>query len=208
MHLKHLITLLLFITASLNAQSIKPDTVINMGVYKSYYNYALKQPLYVTYALYKGGGGCNRDDENFSFKKCGIKTAEDIDYAGNLLDKGHLANAEDFAYDCDKVEKTFCYFNCVPQTVKLNRGVWKTWEVKTRVLSQTIKLFVVAGSIYGNKTIGPNQIGVPAYCYKIVLNAITKKMIYCIIFPNNDSKTYKKITLATLKNKLNYQLVP
>lgn len=88
MHPNHFIPLLLFITASVGTQSIKADTVINTGIYKSYFNYALKEPLYVTYALYKGGGGCDRDDENFSFKKCGIETAEDIDYAGNLLPRG------------------------------------------------------------------------------------------------------------------------
>ena len=153
------------------------DTVVNMGIYKSYFSYDLKQPLYVTYTLYKGGGGCDREDESFSFKKCGVNTASNEDYTGFGFDKGHLANAEDFAYDCDKEEKTFCYYNCVPQTVKLNRGIWKTWEEKVRVLSQTKKLFVIAGAIYKNKTQGPHAVGVPEWCYKIVLDSKTKKVI-------------------------------
>ena len=45
MHPKHFIPFLLFITASVSAQSIKTITVINMGIYKSYFNYALKEPL-------------------------------------------------------------------------------------------------------------------------------------------------------------------
>src|SRR5436853_110152 len=73
------------------------DTVIKTGIYKSYFCYSLKEPLYVTYTLYKGGGGCDRDEQGFNFKKCGVQTASDADYSGSGYDKGHLANAEDFA---------------------------------------------------------------------------------------------------------------
>lgn len=179
-----------------------------MQVYKSYFNYALKEPLYVTYQLYKGGGDCDRDAQNFSFKKCGINSAVSADYENSPYDRGHLANAEDFADNCANEEKTFCYFNCVPQTVKLNRGIWKTWEEKVRKLSQTKLIFIVAGNIYGNKKLGPNQIGIPDYCYKIVLDAKTKKILHCLLFPNDDSKTFKTITLTALKKMLGYDLVP
>lgn len=201
----YILALFLFSTAT-SAQHV--DTVIKVGIYKSYYCYALKDPLYVTYTLYKGGGGCDRDEQGFSFKKCGVQTATDEDYSGSGYDKGHLANAEDFAADCDNEEKTFCYYNCIPQTIKLNRGIWKTWEEKTRVLSQTKKLFVIAGAIYGNKTMGPQHIGVPDYCYKIVLENKTKKILFCVLFPNDNSKQAKKISLIKLKKKLGYSLVP
>jgi len=191
---------------SLSAQQV--DTVINAGVYKSYFCFSLKEPLYVTYTLYKGGGGCDRDDQGFSFKKCGVQTASDADYSGSGLDKGHLANAEDFADDCEKEEKTFCYYNCVPQTVKLNRGIWKTWEEKTRVLSQTKKLFVIVGAIYSDKTMGPQDIGVPDYCYRIVLDKKTKEVIYCVLFPNDNSKKAEELSLSRLKKKLGYALMP
>ena len=36
--------------------SQKIDTVINNGVYKSHFNYALKEPVYVEYTLFHGGG--------------------------------------------------------------------------------------------------------------------------------------------------------
>ena len=115
--MKNLITLFLIASyLTVSAQQIKIDTVINTGIYKSYFNYSLKEPLYVTYTLYKGGGDCTR--EALTFKECGIKSASDQDYAGNSFDKGHLANAEDFANDCDNEAKTFCYYNCVPQTKK------------------------------------------------------------------------------------------
>lgn len=202
------IFVLFFLANSLFAQTIKTDTIIDMQVYKSYFNYALKEPLYVTYHLYKGGGDCDRNAQNFSFKKCGINSAVSDDYENAGFDRGHLANAEDFANDCANQEKTFCYFNCVPQTVKLNRGIWKTWETKVRKLSQTKTVFVIAGNIYGDKKLGPNQIGIPDYCYKIVLDAKTKKILHCLLFPNDDSKTYKTITLPALKKMLGYDLIP
>ena len=188
------------------AAQIKTDTIINVGIYKSYYNYALKEPLYVTYTLFKGGGDCPRT--GFSFKKCGINSATNADYAGSSYDKGHLANAEDFANNCQDDEKTFCYYNCVPQTVKLNRGIWKKWETKIRQESQNHVLFIIAGGIYKDKTIGENKIGVPDQCYKIVVDAVTKEIRYCLLFPNDNSGTVSAVTLLELKNKLGYDLIP
>ena len=199
---------LLLVVNLVSGQKHIADTVIKTGIYKSYYCYELKAPLYVTYTLYRGGGGCDRDEQGFNFRKCGVETATDDDYNNSGYDKGHLANAEDFADDCDNEEKTFCYYNCVPQTVKLNRGIWKTWEEKVRVLSQSKKLFVIAGAIYGKKKMGPHNVGIPTNCYKIVLENKTKKLLYCVIFPNNNSKQAKYISLTRLKKKLGYDLVP
>ncbi|WP_181368944.1 DNA/RNA non-specific endonuclease [Flavobacterium pallidum] len=195
------------LTASLSAQ-LKTDTIVNTGVYKSYFCYAIKEPLYVTYTLYKGGGSCDREQESFHFKKCGIKTASDKDYSGSGYDKGHLVNAEDFAYDCTMEETTFCYYNCLPQTIALNRGIWKTWEEKIRDSSQKRRLFIIAGGIYSDKTIGSNNIGVPDFCYKVVLDAKTSEVLWCLLFPNDESKRATAITLEALKRKLGYDLVP
>jgi endonuclease G, mitochondrial len=197
----------LLLSSALYSQ-LKADTIVNAGVYKSYFCYAIKEPLYVTYTLYKGGGDCDRKKEGFNFKKCGIKSATADDYANSGYDKGHLVSAEDFAFDCQKEEMTFCYYNCLPQTVALNRGIWKTWEEKIRDGSQTRKLFIIAGGIYGSKIIGSNKIGVPDYCYKIVLDAKTKKTIWCLLFPNDDSKIVQEIPLEALKKKLGYGLTP
>ena len=44
------------IVFSISSFGQKVDTVIDNGIYKSHYCYQLKEPLYVTYWLYKGGG--------------------------------------------------------------------------------------------------------------------------------------------------------
>lgn len=194
------------LTLGTNAQQV--DTIINTGIYKSYFSYLIKQPLYVTYALYKGGGNCDRRAEGFSFRQCDVETASDDDYTNFGYDKGHLANAGDFAFDCSKEAITFCYYNCLPQTRRLNRGVWKSWEAKIRQLSQKTKLFVIAGGIFRRKTMGERRVGVPDFCYKIVLNSRSKKILFCLLFPNDDSRKVKSVSLETLKAKLNYPLVP
>jgi endonuclease G len=205
-----LFSLFLFIPGSWSyGQLLKIDTLIDIGIYKSYFNIKLKEPLYVTYMLFKGGGSCDREVESFTFKVDEFdKTATDNDYVHSGLEKGHLANAEDFAADCDKEEMTFKYYNCVPQTLKLNRGIWKTWETSTRALSQSKKLFIIAGSIYGKKKIGINKIGVPSHCYKIVIDPATKKILNCLVFPNNKSNTFQVVTFKELKQRLGYRLVP
>jgi endonuclease G len=203
---KKLLFFLIISLYSLSSSAQVVDTIINTGVYKSYFSYSVKEPLYVTYSLYKGGGECSR--KGLTFDECGINTATDADYAHSGFDKGHLANAEDFAYDCDKDKITFCYYNAMPQTVKLNRGIWKSWEEKIRTLSQKKHLFIVAGGIYSTKTIGPNHIGVPDYCYKIVLNGTGKKVLYCLLFPNDDSRTVRELPVEELKGMLGYALVP
>jgi endonuclease G, mitochondrial len=185
----------------------KVDKVIKMSKYKSYYSYQVKNPLYVTYTLSKGGGDCDRS--SFSFKECGELTAIDDDYKGTGYDKGHLANAEDFAYDCALDKETFCYYNCLPQTVKLNRGIWQQWEAKIRELSQQKPIFIVAGGSYSNKLLKPgHSVVVPDYCYKIVVDPPTGKILYCLWFPNDKSGRVEQLTLTDLKSRLKYPLVP
>ena len=109
--------LLLLILQKGNAQRI--DTIINKPAYQSYFSFAVKSPLYVVYYLYKCGGDCSR--ERFLFTK-EYRSANNKDYLKSGFDRGHLANAEDFAFDCEMERCTFSYYNCLPQHQKLNRN--------------------------------------------------------------------------------------
>lgn len=210
--LKHFLFFSLVIISAFTgaySQKLKADSVINTGIYKSYFSYKLKNPLYVTYSLYKGGGDCDRQAESFGFKTDGCKPcAKNRDYTNSGYERGHLANAEDFASDCEKEELTFRFYNCVPQTFELNHGAWKSWEDSIRKMSRRKKLFVIAGSIFGRKKIGQDKITVPSYCYKIIINPKTGKPIVCMLFPNDNSGTGEKISLSKLKKMLGYALLP
>lgn len=183
--------------------SQKVDTIIHKQAFDSYYSYSVKDPLYVVYHLYKGGGECSRQSMRFISDSA---TADAEDYKKQGYDKGHLANAEDFAYDCEKERSTFRYYNCLPQTPRLNRGIWKVWETKIRNESQEEHLKIICGGIfYNSKTIGQG-VYVPTSCWKIVINETTGQILHCLLFPNDESNTYKEQNLDELKKELGFSL--
>lgn len=199
------ITTILFITTYGYSQSV--DTVITkQSNYKSYISYQYIAPLYVKYKLYKGGGDCGRKNDNF-INDTRVSCGTDSDYKASGYDKGHLASAEDFAYDCKLQEATFRYYNCIPQTPNLNRGIWKVWEDRIRTESQSDSLMVICGSKYGKKKIG--KIYVPAYCFKIVKSLSTGKVTHVLWFTNQEKEnTVQEITIEQLfdKKHLGYRI--
>lgn len=193
---------LLFISFGLYSQQI--DTVIKNDILTSYFSYKYHNPLFVKYKLYKGGGDCNRSQ--FSFKSDKVKNsakAKDYNYSG--YDEGHLTNAEDFAYDCTKMGLTFKYYNCMPQTPKLNRGIWKSYETKIRTLSQTDSLLIICGGIFIDRKLPNSEVYVPTYCWKIVKSLSTGKIIYSLLFTNEmESSSVKSMPIKSLVKKLGY----
>jgi len=178
---------------------------VNKGIYNADFSNTLHQPRYVSYTLYKGGGNCNRDNFKFINDIDSLKCATDQDYENSGFDKGHLANAEDFAFDCTKDELTFRYYNCLPQTPNLNRGVWKTKETLIRKWSQSEKLYIVCGGYFGNKKMGNTY--VPNYCWKVVQSVTTKKVLFCGWFKNSSKATLEEITIPELETKLKHRIM-
>lgn len=183
----------------------KVDTIINKGIYQSYFNYHYKEPMFVVYKLYKGGGDCSRNSFRF-INDTKISMATSKDYAHNGYDEGHLANSEDFANNCINDELTFRFYNCVPQTANLNRGIWKHWETEIRKESQNDSLLVIAGNLYSNKFMGNNKVGVPDFCWKVVQSLTTKQLIHVFLFTNTDSATCDIIRINEIEENLGYKL--
>lgn len=111
------------------------------------------------------------------------------DYKKSGFDEGHLANAEDFANNCPYEESTFRFWNAMPQTPLLNRGIWKVQETEIRKKSQSQALIVLCGGIYNGKTIG-NGVSLPDTCWKIVIpspfNSPASIYYQAAIFTNTD----------------------
>lgn len=190
---------LLFLTSFLYSQKV--DTIIVNKEYKSYFSYEVKNPLFVIYKLYKGGGNVPRT--GMDFKTDGLKySLTDKDYLKSGYDIGHLANAKDFAYSEESEEKTFRYYNALPQTPRLNRGIWKSYESKLRELSQNDSFLIIAG---GYNYIKINSLYVPKYCYKIVKNLVTKN-VKCVVFNNDNSETKSEIKIEVLYSYLRYDV--
>ena len=169
--MKKLLFLLLLISASVSAQIEKVDTVINEKCYTSYYSYKIKAPAYVVYKLYKGGGNVSRKGMSFKSK------LPHFSYSKSGYDIGHMANAEDFAYNKELEESTFRYYNALPQTPNLNRGIWKVLETQVRKDSQKDSLLIICGGIEFNNL-------VPSKCFKVVYSLSTGKILYSTVFTN------------------------
>lgn len=174
--------LLLFIIGPffIKAQ-ITYDTIIDRGIYKSFFNRKIKQPIAVVYKLYRGGGEASRDNDRFVNDRW-VLTLKSKDYANTGYDKGHLANAEDFAYNDSLQNLTFRYYNCVPQTPQLNRGKWKKYETEARKLSQQDTVVIVCYNFF--RVAKRKGMAVPAACYKAVFNT-EGKLLFKIGFENS-----------------------
>lgn len=156
-----------YLTAS--AQSVlQPDTIINTGYYASY---CVKEfsgfqliPSYTIYKIYNPTGKVSRSGMVFK------GTNKHFNYAKSGYDKGHLVPAEDMSWSYPALLSTFQYINCVPQTPKLNRGKWRTEEMKVHKLSLTDSLIVITGACdYDDR-------GIPKYCYKIYQQLSSRKI--------------------------------
>lgn len=158
------------------------DTLIDKGIYKSYFNTTLKIPIFVTHKLYQGGGEASRYGDNFT-NDTKIKMLAGKDYAGLGFDKGHLANAEDFAYDDSLQNLTFRYYNCVPQNPTLNRGKWRSLETKARRASALDTMFIVNIVVYTGVKV--NNICIPSVCYKALYNYETCELLWVVGYKND-----------------------
>ena len=179
------------------------NVVITTPILESHFYRPIKQPLFVKYALFKGGGSCDRGSTDFKNDQAGLETATDKDYAGSGYDKGHLANAEDFANNCAKQKLTFVYYNALPQTVNLNRGVWKSNETTIRQWSQKDRLVIICG---GYKFRKKGRLYVPTNCFKVVQKKATGKILFCGTYTNTSKAKKKDITEAALEKTLGYKL--
>lgn len=181
------------------------DTVLITPAYKSYFSYQLREPVFVSYILRKGGGPCDRT--KFRFKNdTKIPMEGDAEYSRSGYDKGHLANAEDFANDCQKDEQTFRYYNCLPQTPNMNRGIWKMWETSIRKESHEDSLLVICGGIWSTDK-HVNGMAIPTHCWKVVYS-FNKKVVKHVLFFTNETtnSTVKEMKLHELEEKLGYKL--
>ena len=206
--MKNLILFLSFLfSVNLFSQSPEVDTIIKTKIYKSYFDFETKQPLQLNYILHKGGGECNRSKFRF-INDTKLPTSTVKDYAKSGFDMGHLANAEDFAYDCELDELTFRMYNCLPQYPNLNRGIWKKWETIIREESHRDSLLIICGATFTDKKIG-NNVYVPEYCYKVVKSIITDDIKWVLWFKNvkEDAEKYSEIiTLEELERRLGFKI--
>lgn len=165
-------------------------TLICRKAYLILHDNKAKVPVWVAYTLTSEHAiGCIERSNAFatdqSLPEGKRSTPSDYDKSG--YDQGHIANDADMSWDADVERESFYMSNISPQLPAVNRGTWKELETAVRVMAyySRDKVTVYAGNIYStnSKTIGNNEVVVPDYLFKIVVNH-QMGISYAFIMPN------------------------
>ena len=118
------------------------------------------------------------------------QSAEPDDYKGSGYDRGHLAPAADMRFSADAMRDCFYMTNIAPQTPALNRGPWADLEKEARRWAlRDEALLIVTGPVFINEsyaTIGENEVAVPHFFFKVILDAVPpEKKGIAFLMPNS-----------------------
>ena len=187
---------------SLSAQGIRnleiPKTqshsaVISHAAYTLEYNETHEQASWVAYVLTKEKTVRVAERTNKFLSDPMVKTgsAKNGDYSKSGYDRGHLAPAADMGWSAKTMAESFYFSNMSPQVPAFNRGIWKRTEelVRTWAIAYD-SLYIVTGPVLNGKlpSIGANQVSIPNYYYKVILDYHHPEVkAIGIIMPNADS---------------------
>ncbi len=139
------------------------------------YNERHRQASWVAYRLSAERASGDEPRYNNFREESRVRSATPADYRGSGFDRGHLAPAGDMKWSQRAMEESFLMTNISPQASAFNRGIWRELEEQVRRWAiQHGEVYVVTGPVLAGKlpTIGDNQVSVPTYYYKIVLDGV------------------------------------
>jgi endonuclease G, mitochondrial len=124
--------------------------------------------------------------------KVGTGSASWKNYKRSGYDKGHLCPAADRRFSRAAFDETFYTSNISPQLNDFNAGIWNRLEQKTRYWAAKYDgVYVVTGGVLadGLKAIGKEDVSVPQYFYKILLdNSRGEYKTIAFLVPHEDSE--------------------
>ena len=178
---------------NLNPRPINGEQLVNHLGYSLSYNEKHEQANWVLYELTIDEvlGSVKRKDQFRSDPNVKTGTASLSDYKRSGYDRGHLAPAADMKWSSKAMSESFFMSNMSPQAPSFNRGIWKKLENLIRQWAvENESLYIVTGGILidGLKTIGSNEVSVPDYFYKVILDNETSDLkAIGFIIPNKKS---------------------
>jgi endonuclease G len=124
-------------------------------------------------------------------------------FIGTHFDKGHMVPFEDLADDSVAADESFFMTNMVPQVDKMNRGIWKALEMKTRKLTTKGDIFVINVPIFDAKVeMLSDGTPIPARIAKLTFIPKTKESFIAIL-PNQAGLVSAQLD-TYLTNKQNF----
>ena len=158
-----------FLPTSTTNQIIKHD------YYTLSYSEKHEQAEWVAYELKKSYVRNSNFKRPYFIEDSKVKTgsADWRNYKKSGYDKGHLCPAGDMEFAINAYNDTFFTSNISPQIHDFNGGIWNRLEQKTRYWATKYDgVYVITGGVLNSslKTIGKEEVSVPNYFYKILLD--------------------------------------
>ena len=180
------------------------DVIIHNNFTLSYLN-ECKQSEWVIYKLtdqmLNHNNKCTA--QNY-FKKDPLIVKQNVvnnDYSPYKYDKGHLVPAFDMKFSCIAYNETFTMSNVTPQKHSFNAGIWFDLEEQIRiwVKNEKKKLYIITGPalLDTNKTFGKNNICIPSYFYKIILD-FTDTNVIAFLFKHEENTQYIEESIVSI----------
>ena len=173
----------------------KADTVINRPGYALGYIESHEQAAWVIYKLTRSEvleKVAKRSNQFMEDPEIPTGSATSVDYRKTGYDRGHLAPAADMAFSVRTMADSFYYSNMSLQKRNFNRGIWKRLEEQVRHFAIVEgEIYVVTGPVFPKEkaiTIGPNQVTVPKYFYKVIYDLTPPEKMIAFVLPNEGSK--------------------
>lgn len=140
------------------------------------YNEEHEQADWVAYELTRDEvfGIYDRADDFRADPSIATGSAALADYRNSGYDRGHLIPAADLKWSTEALSDSFYLSNMSPQQPEFNRGIWSKLEAVVRQFAATEgSVYVVTGPVLNDgpyAVIGENDVSVPKYYYKVVLD--------------------------------------
>jgi len=174
-----------------------PTSTTNQIVKHDYfalsYNEKYEQAEWVAYELKKSYVRSSNFVRPYFIEDPKVKTgsADWRNYKKSGYDKGHLCPAGDMEFAINAYDDTFFTSNISPQLHNFNGGVWNRLEQKVRYWATKYDgVYVITAGVLSPKlkTIGKEEVSVPNYFYKILLdNSNGKYKMIAFLVPNGKS---------------------
>lgn len=151
--------------------------LVHHSTFSLSYNETHEQADWVAYVLTKEDlekPFVSRTDWFEKDEKISTGSAEHNDYRESGYSRGHLIPSGDRAWSREVNAETFYMSNISPQAYEFNGGIWRELEENIRDWAKEEgRLFIVTGPVLNDEieeVIGENQVSVPKYFYKVILD--------------------------------------
>lgn len=174
----------------------------NHETYEVWFDTTTKNPAVVVWDLTAEDAILSDQSKNrpdSKFPDCGSAKHAKENYYKSTYDKGHMCPNNDRDWTKAAAKNTFRACNICPQTPKLNRGIWKSYESYGHKLANEHMLVTIICGPYYDSTVGPryieakDNIRIPDGFFKVfVYKESGQTKVFAVKFKQTDDKNDDK----------------